>query len=88
MCHQPTNNDNLFKSNKFHLNLLQGNNFLRKEGHHIQPQHVCQSHKLEMQTKPPTPWARLSPKHVTLPPRKKFKTTFKSQVFDSKEDEE
>jgi hypothetical protein len=41
-----------------------------------------------MCTKPLTPWARLSPKRVTSPPRKKLKTTFKSQVVDSKEDEE
>lgn len=41
-----------------------------------------------MRTKSLTPWARLSPKHITSPPKKKFKTTFMSQVVDLEEDEE
>jgi hypothetical protein len=37
---------------------------------------------------PPKPRDRLSLEHVTSPPRKKYRTTFKSLVVDSKEDEE
>jgi hypothetical protein len=36
----------------------------------------------------PTPRDRLSLKLVTSPPRKKSKTTFRSPIKDSKEDEE
>ncbi len=41
-----------------------------------------------MHTKLPTIGDRLSPEPITLPPRKKSKTTFGSLVIDSKEDEE
>jgi hypothetical protein len=41
-----------------------------------------------MHTKPPTQRDKLSPKHVTSPPKKKFRTTFRSSVVDSKENEE
>jgi hypothetical protein len=45
-------------------------------------------HRLKMSTKPPTPKDRLSLEPITSPPRKKFITTVKSHVIDSKEDEE
>jgi hypothetical protein len=35
-----------------------------------------------------TPRDRLSPKPITSPPRKKYKTIFRSQVIDLEEDEE
>jgi hypothetical protein len=43
---------------------------------------------LKTRTKLPTPWDSLSLELVASPPRKKFRTTFRSQVVDAKEDEE
>jgi len=41
-----------------------------------------------MHIESPTPRDRLSPKHVTSLPRKKFRTTFGSSINDSEEDEQ
>ncbi len=54
----------------------------------VLPLLTCQFHQLKMHTKLPTIGDRLSPEPITLPPRKKSKTTFGSLVIDSKEDEE
>jgi len=54
----------------------------------ISPLSIHQSHQLKTCTKLPTPRDKLSIEHVTLPPKKKSKTTFGSSLNDSKEDEE
>jgi hypothetical protein len=41
-----------------------------------------------MHIEPPTPRDMLSPKPITSPIRKKYKTTFRSPIIDLKEDEE
>jgi hypothetical protein len=41
-----------------------------------------------MHIEPPTPKDMLNIKPITSPPRKKYKTTFRSHVIDLEEDEE
>lgn len=45
-------------------------------------------HRLKIRIKPPTLRNKLSPKPITSPLRKKSKIIFRSQIVDSKEDEE
>jgi hypothetical protein len=62
----------------------------RRQAHstNASPLPTHQSHQLKMRTELPTPRDKLSLEHVTSPPRKKSKTTFRSQFVDLKEDEE
>jgi hypothetical protein len=88
MCHKPTKSARLHNNDRFHLNLLLGISYWKREKQHTWLQHHLYPHvnpiNLKTRTKPPTPKDKLSRELVTSPPRKKSKTIFGSSINHSK----